>query len=178
VEPDAVREVFRGRLVSVFVESWPGGEREVVHHPAACAVVGLEPTGRVLLVRQVREAVRESLLEIPAGILDRSGEDPAAAAARELFEETGYRAASIEPLGWIYTSPGFTDERIELFAARTDREPAGRPEEGIEVVEMPLRDALEAARDGRFPDAKTALALLLAGARWGGVEPPPRSGTL
>jgi 8-oxo-dGTP pyrophosphatase MutT (NUDIX family) len=161
--PRSVREVFRGRLIRVEVESWPAGEREVVRHPGACAVVALTAAGDVLLVRQMREAVRERLLEIPAGILDVPGEDGAACAARELVEETGYRASALEPLGRIYTTPGFTDERIELFMARAEPPPgAPAPEHGVEVVRMPFPVAVRAAADGRIVDAKTVVALLLA----------------
>ena len=159
MQPRAVREVFRGKLISVEVESWPAGEREIVHHPGAVGVVAL--TGEdVVLVRQFREPVRGELLEIPAGIMDIEGENPEDAAARELREETGWRAGSVERLGVIHTSPGFTDERIELFLARAEEH--GDPERGIEVVRMPFQEALSAVRDGRITDAKTAVALLLA----------------
>jgi ADP-ribose pyrophosphatase len=159
VEPDSVRETFHGRLIRVEVESWPAGEREVVRHPGACAVVAITSEGDVLLVRQIREAVRGTLLEIPAGILDVDGEDPAECAARELLEETGYRAANLRPLGSIHTSPGFTDERIELFVA--EAVPDGGAEDGIEVVRMPFEEALSAIQDGRIEDAKTVAGLLL-----------------
>jgi ADP-ribose pyrophosphatase len=163
VKPESVREVFHGELLRVEVESWPAGEREVVRHPGASAVVALTPEGDVLLVRQAREAVRETLLEIPAGILE-NGEDPAACAARELAEETGFRASNLRPLGWIYTSPGFTDERIELFLA--EAQPDGGAEDGMEVVRMPFGEALAAVRDGGIRDAKTIAALLLCDARY------------
>jgi ADP-ribose pyrophosphatase len=161
VRPHSVREVFHGTLIRVEVESWSAGEREVVRHPGACAVVALTSEGEVLLVRQFREAVRESLLEIPAGIFDIDREDPAACAARELLEETGYRASSIRVLGSIYTSPGFADERIQLFQAEAG--PDGDPEDGMEVVRIPFEEALEAVRDGRIRDAKTVAGLLLVG---------------
>jgi ADP-ribose pyrophosphatase len=168
VEPESSREVFRGKLIRVEVERWPVGEREVVHHPGACAVVALTDTGEVLLVRQTREPVRESLLEIPAGIYDVEGEDPAGCAARELLEETGFRPRDLEPLGTIYTSPGFTNERIDLFMGRA--EDAGYAgEEGIEVIRMPFAEALEAATDGRIKDAKTVCALLMARRRQEGT---------
>lgn len=159
MRPDRVRRVFHGRLIDVEVESWDAGEREVVRHPGACGVVALTHRGDVLLVRQLREAVRRELLEIPAGILE-PGEDPRRCAARELAEETGYRATAVEPLGAVLSSPGFTDERIELFLA--EAEPGGNPEPGVRVVPMPLADAVAAVREGRIVDAKTAVALLLA----------------
>jgi ADP-ribose pyrophosphatase len=111
----------------------------------------------------MREAVREELLEIPAGILDVEGETPEQCAMRELVDETGYRAMSMEHLASILTSPGFADERIELFLAR-DVEPAGDPTEGgVSTVVMPFGDALRAIGDGRIQDAKSVAGLLLAG---------------
>jgi 8-oxo-dGTP pyrophosphatase MutT (NUDIX family) len=163
VEPRESREVFRGRLFRVEVESWPAGEREVVRHPGACGIVALTPDGEVLLVRQTREAIRERILEIPAGILDVPGEQAAACAARELEEETGFVASDVRLLATIHTSPGFTDEAIHLFTARAEQPPGGGDaEQGIEVVRMPLPEAVRAARDGRITDAKTVVALLLA----------------
>jgi ADP-ribose pyrophosphatase len=133
----------------------------VVRHPGAAAIVALTPGREVVLVRQPREAVRAELLEIPAGILDVPGETPEACARRELVEETGYQAASVEYLATILTSPGFTDERIELFLAR-DVEPGGEAiEDGVSAVLMPFDDALDAIDAGRIIDAKSVTALLL-----------------
>ena len=154
------REVFRGRLLSV--EVWEGRYREVVHHPGACAAVALHG-GDVLLVRQFRDAVGEDLLEIPAGVRDVAGEGPADCAAREILEETGHRVERIEPLGRIYSSPGFSDEVIELFLANV--ETAGPHEGEIEVVRMSLAEAVAAVHDGRIRDAKSAVALMLAADR-------------
>jgi ADP-ribose pyrophosphatase len=173
VRPDSVREVFHGRLIRVEVESWPAGDREIVRHPGACAVVAITRGGEVLLVRQTREAIRGALLEVPAGIFDVDGEDAAACAARELLEETGHRAENLRPLGAIYTSPGFTDERIHMFTA--DALPDGGGEDAVEVVPVPFAEALAAIRDGRITDAKTIVALLLAdSARYADRAPPPR----
>ena len=149
------------------VERWQAGEREVVQHPGACALVALTGAGEVVLVQQLREAVRTSLIEIPAGILDPTDENGAACAARELMEETGYRpTADLEPLGAILTSPGFSDERIELFVSRgVVPGPRRSEDEGIDVILMPLSEAVEAVRDGRIIDAKTVAALLLVEAR-------------
>jgi ADP-ribose pyrophosphatase len=165
VEPRSTRDGFAGRLIRVEVESWDGHDFEVVRHPGAAAVLPLTPDRDVLLVRQFRPAIRRTLMEIPAGILDVDGEDALGCAARELFEETGYRHRSLEFLGGIYTSAGFADEYIHLFEARTGDRQEGHPEEGIEVVRRPLDEMVIAARAGRVRDAKTAVALLLAGAR-------------
>jgi len=75
VQPEASREVFHGRLIRVEVETWPYGEREIVRHPGACAVVAMTRLGEVVMVRQQREAIRRDLLEIPAGVFDVEGED-------------------------------------------------------------------------------------------------------
>ena len=163
--PDATRLGFRGRFLRVDVETWPHGEREVVRHPGACAIVATTSRGDVLLVRQFREAVREHLLELPAGILDVAGERSSACAGRELEEETGHPALSVEPLGEICTSPGFADERIELFVATATDEPVGAPERWIEVVRIPFDDAVAAVEDGGIRDAKTVAGLLLAARR-------------
>lgn len=168
MEPDATRRVHAGRFLRVEVESWDGHEFDVVRHPGAVAVLPLLPDGDALLVRQWRPAIRDSLLEIPAGILDVEGEDAATAAGRELFEETGYRHRTIDFLVGIYPSAGFSDEYVHLFTAGTEPEPRGEPEEGIEVVRGPLGDLVRRARAGRIRDAKTALALLLADARGAG----------
>jgi ADP-ribose pyrophosphatase len=165
VEPGAAREAFRGRLIRVEVESWAGHDFEVARHPGAAAVLPLMPGGDVLLVRQFRPAIRQAIVEIPAGILDVVGEDPVTCAARELFEETGYRHTSIEFLGGIYTSAGFADEYIHLFVARTTAQPERTPEGGIELLRKPFDEMVRAAMAGRVRDAKTGLALLLAAAR-------------
>lgn len=158
------REAFAGRLIRVEVESWDGHDFEVVRHPGAVAVLPVTPEGDVLLVRQFRPAIRRTLVEIPAGLLDRDEEDPLACAARELFEETGYQHRSLEFLGGIYTSAGFADEYIHLFVASTGAQPEGSPEDGIEVLHRPFDEMVAAARAGRVRDAKTAVALLLAAA--------------
>jgi ADP-ribose pyrophosphatase len=166
-EPRSTEVAFDGPLFSVTRERWSGAEGavDVVRHPGAAAVLPVRPGGDVLLVRQFRPAVRQELLEVPAGILDVEGEDAVTAAARELTEETGYRHRSIEFLGGIYTSPGFTDEYIHLFWALTEPEPTTDAEDGIEVVARPYEEMAMAARAGRVRDAKTALTLLLAEAR-------------
>jgi ADP-ribose pyrophosphatase len=168
VLPAATEEVFRGRLLRLEVERWadPDRIREVVRHPGSAAVLALTSERRVVLVRQFREAVRENLLEIPAGVYDEHGETPEGTARREVGEETGYRVTSLRPLGRILTTPGFTDERIDLFLAEV--EPERDPEEGMEVVEVPWDEALALVRGGRISDAKTAIAILLA---WAAAAP-------
>jgi ADP-ribose pyrophosphatase len=145
-------------------------ERAVVGHPGAVAVVALDPDGHVLLVRQYRIAAGKILLEIPAGTLSRdratgSKEEPALAAARELEEETGYRARTWEHVAAFWTAPGFATELMHLYFA-TDLEPAhpdGRlgpdPDERLQLVRLPWRDAVALAERGEIEDAKSFAGL-------------------
>ena len=131
-------------------------------------MVALTVVGEVVLVRQFREAIRSPLLEIPAGVMDLEEERPETCAARELREETGYAAFSIEHLATIYTSPGFADERVAVFLAQAEH--AGeRGEVGVETVLLPFGEALETVRRGAITDAKTVAGLLLAADRLPGV---------
>lgn len=161
-----MRTAYRGPFVRVDVEDWPGvGEWEVVRRFDATAVLPVTPDGDVLLVRQFRPAIRRTVTEIPAGILDVDGEDALTAAGRELFEETGYRHSAIEFLGGVYPTVGSSDEYVHLFWARTLAGPEGPVEPGIELVVQPFGRMVDAARSGRVRDAKTALVLLMATGR-------------
>jgi ADP-ribose pyrophosphatase len=165
-EPIGSRSAFEGNVLRLEIEEWHGyPPYEVIRHPGAAAVLPVMPSDEVLLVKQFRPAVRRTLTEIPAGLLDVEGEDALTCASRELFEETGFRHRTIEFLGGYYSSPGFTDEYVHLFWARTEAEPEGEPEEGIEVVRMPFATMADAARGGRVRDVKTAVALLMAAGR-------------
>jgi ADP-ribose pyrophosphatase len=136
---------------------------DIVHHPGAAAVVPFTGDGEVALIRQYRHAAGGMILEVPAGKLD-AGEPPEQCAARELAEEAGYEAGQIVALGSIWTTPGFTDEVIHLFAAFDLERCASRPEddEVIEVIRMPLERALDLVWRGELRDAKSALALIHA----------------
>ena len=149
----------------------PGGretELDIVRHPGAAAVVPFLDENHVLLIRQYRHAAGGSILEVPAGKLD-PGETPESCASRELEEEAGRRAGRLEKLGWIFTTPGFSDEVIHLFAAyELTRVPTRHePDEVIESVPMPFAEALELVWRGELTDAKSALALVHAAHRVG-----------
>jgi ADP-ribose pyrophosphatase len=158
---------YKGRSISVWIEDavLPNGQTvplDIVRHPGASAVVPFESDDDVLLIRQYRHAAGGTIWEVPAGKLD--GEAPDVCAARELEEEAGRRAGRLVALGAIWTTPGFTDERIHLFAA-FDLEPVPHrreQDEVIEVVRMSLADALDLVFTGELSDAKSALALIHA----------------
>ena len=169
----STRRVYTGRVINLDVDTvrFPNGstgELEMIRHPGASAVVPFlsDPAGddpQVMLIRQYRYAAERYLYEIPAGRLD-DGEAPEACARRELREETGCEAMRVEPLITMYTTPGFTDERIHLFLAEgLTRGPVAREaDEFIEVETMPISRALSLVERGEIVDGKTALGLLYA----------------
>ncbi len=141
-----------------------GGEpavREVVEHNGGAAVVAVTDKDEILLVRQYRYAVGGFMTEIPAGKLEK-GEDPAYAVARELCEETGAVAERIYPLGWLYVSPGYTTEKLYLYAAEglSFGDQHLDPDEYLDVIRMPFMEALEKTLGEGFCDAKTDAAIL------------------
>lgn len=159
--------IYKGKILSLHLDEvrLPDGStatREVVEHSGGVAVLALWE-GEVLMVRQYRHPTGQYLLELPAGKLE-PGEDPALCAIRELEEETGYRAGKVRRLGFFYATPGYVDEKLYLYTAEDLSPTAQHLDEGefLDVVRMPLADALAACRDGRIIDAKTALALFLA----------------
>jgi ADP-ribose pyrophosphatase len=166
----ANRRVQRGAVFELVTETvdLPNGRRvelDLLPHPGASAVVPFLDDNRVLLIQQYRHATGGDIMEIPAGKLD-PGESPEQCALRELEEETGYRAGRIEKLGAIWTSPGFTNEIIHLFAAFELEKRSQRlePDEIIKLVPMTLADALSGLTEP-VVDGKTATALLLAANR-------------
>jgi ADP-ribose pyrophosphatase len=138
-----------------------GHARQVIRHPGAAVVLPVLDDGRVVLIRNYRIAVEETLVELPAGTLD-PGEEPVETARRELAEETGYHARRMELLAAFYSSPGILDERMHLFLA-TGLSP-GAPDlqggEQIELLVVPWREAMEMVRSGAIRDAKTLGGLL------------------
>jgi ADP-ribose pyrophosphatase len=167
------RRVYTGRIISLDVDQvrFPEGstgELEMIRHPGASAVVPFlsDPTGadpQVLLIRQYRYAADGYMYEIPAGRLN-PGEDPHTCAVRELKEETGCSAEKVEPLFTMYTTPGFTDEKIHVFLA-TGLESGSTSHEADEFMSMEpmlLSRALELVQAGVIQDAKSALGLLFA----------------
>lgn len=141
--------------------------REWIDHPGAAAIVPLLDDGRTLLVKQFRYPPRQTFLEVPAGKLDEPGEDPGEVAARELEEETGWRAGRFEKVGAAYPCIGYSNEIIHVFTAHDLERGSQDLADGefVKVVEMPFREALARARNGDLKDMKTVTALVYAAAR-------------
>jgi ADP-ribose pyrophosphatase len=158
--------IYDGKVVNLAIEevTLPNGvttKLEVMRHPGAAAAVPLHDDGSVTLLRQWRHAVGGWIWEVPAGKLDRPGEDPLACARRELAEEAGLAAVRWDKLGSIYTTPGFCDEIIHLYLARELSEVlrAHEPDEVIEVHRIALTDALARIPTEEIRDTKTLAAL-------------------
>lgn len=171
------RVAYDGELSRVRVDRvrMPDGSlatREIIEHPDAVAVVPVHADGTVVLLRQYRHPVGTSVLEVPAGKLDVTGEEPGAAARRELAEEVGLSAGALVELLTFHNSSGWTDETTTVYLA-TDLRAVDAPadftaeaeEADMAVVRMPLGEAADAARRGELSDAKTVIGLLLAAAR-------------
>jgi ADP-ribose pyrophosphatase len=143
--------------------------RQHVRHPGAVCILPVRVVGdrhSVVFVRNYRAAPGAYMLELPAGTLE-PGEPPEACAARELIEETGYRAATLAPLGRFHTSPGISDEVIWAFVARGLVQVGQALEDGEQLVveEVDLADTRRRIREGEMTDAKSMLSILLADAR-------------
>ena len=161
------KNVFDGRLLHVRCDTvrLPNGNtttREWIKHPGAAAVLPVLPDGNVILVRQYRYPVQRVTLEIPAGKLDFSTEDPLDCAVRELAEETGYRAENMEKILTLATTVGFSDEWIHIYVADglVSGEQHPDDDEFINVEIVPLEKAYEMVKSGEIIDAKTTAAIL------------------
>ena len=150
-------------------------QRDVVVHPGSVVVVPLVSPGEVCLIEVVRLAVGRTLVELPAGTLDRD-EPLADAAARELAEETGYRAGRMEPAGSFWMSPGILRERMHLFVAHdlVAGPQALEPGERIRPRVVAWDEAVAMCLDGRIEDAKTIAGILLTDARRRAARPGGR----
>jgi len=166
----ASQEIFKGRVFSVRVDTVEDqdGKRhklDIVEHPGSFAIAPLRAPGRLTLVRQYRHAAGGDLWEIPAGTAEKD-EDCEAGARRELREETGYTADSLEQLCSVYPTPGYCTERVHIYAARGLHAGAQALEEDerIDVREVSFEEAWAMQASGQIIDMKTVLSLLwLAG---------------
>ena len=160
-----VKPIYKGTVVTLNIDTvrLPNGhiiDLEVIRHPGASAMVPLKEDGTVILIRQFRHAANGFIYEIPAGKL-HAQEDPLDCAARELEEEIGYKAARFELLSSIFTAPGFADEVIHIYLATglTIGTQNLDQDEVLEVVEMPLHEAILRIEDGTIRDGKTIVGL-------------------
>jgi len=166
------QKVFDGRVFNVTVDTVSEGDltyqREVVHHNGSAVIVPIFDDGTVALVRQYRHPAVRYLLEVPAGTLAK-GERPEAGAARELKEELGLVAARLEKLSEFFVSPGFCEEKMWVYLATelSQGEQALEEDEILDVVRLPIADALEMITSGEIEDAKTIIGLMLAAPRVG-----------
>lgn len=147
--------------------------REWIDHPGASAIVPMFEDGRTLLVRQFRYPPRRTFLEVPAGKLDEPQENPVEVAARELEEETGWRADRFEKVGAAYPCIGYSNEVIHIFTAHDLERGSQSLADGefVEVVEMDFDEALGRARTGDLKDMKTVTALVYAAAHANETSP-------
>ena len=158
---------YEGAVINVYQDTvqFPDGHTakwDYIHHDGAAAVIPVLSDGRILMVKQYRNALDRYTLEIPAGKLDDPHEEGIVCASRELEEETGYRCEHLEPLLVLRTTVAFCNERIEVFAAR-DLIPSKQhldEDEFIDVEAHPLGELLEMIYAGELQDAKTVAALL------------------
>jgi ADP-ribose pyrophosphatase len=165
-------EVFHGRVFNVTVdtirEDSTTYQREVVHHPGSAVIIPVFDDGTVALVSQYRHPAVRYLLEVPAGTLNKD-ETPEVGAARELQEELGLIAGRLEKLTEFFVSPGFLEEKMWLYLATdlTETKQMLEEDEIVEVVRLPMAQALEMITDGEIEDAKTIIGLMLAAPRIG-----------
>ncbi|RSN25931.1 ADP-ribose pyrophosphatase [Amycolatopsis sp. WAC 01416] len=167
----STRDVHIGRVVGLRVDDvvMPGGgtaRREVVEHLGAVAVVALDDDGAVTLIHQYRHPIGRRLWELPAGLIDKAGEDPVGAAERELVEEVGLSAERWETLVDVAASPGFTDEVVRVYLARglseVDREVLGDEEADLVMRKFPLAEAVRMALAGELVNGSTVGGVLAA----------------
>ena len=163
----AMFRLLRRRVTSPAGEDF---ERTFVSTPGAVATVAVTDAGEVIFVNQYRATLNSFVREIPAGMRDIEGEDPATTAVRELKEETGYTAGTIERLGTCLSSPGVTDSSVEVYLATGlvagDAEPHGPEEDTMFSELIPFGEALAMVENGDISDAKSAYGLLLAARRF------------
>ena len=166
------QKIFDGRVFKVTVDTVREGEltyqREVVHHHGSAVILPVHDDGTVVLVRQYRHPAVRYLLEAPAGTLN-DGERPEMGAARELEEELGLIAGRMEKLSEFFVSPGFLEEKMWVYLATELAEGKQRLDEDelLDIVRLPIADALEMISSGEIQDAKTIISLILAAPRVG-----------
>ncbi len=160
------KQIFEGKVIrvchdEVLLENGEKAKREVVYHNGGVCILPLTDSGEILFVKQFRYPYKQEVLELPAGKLEK-GEEPFESAKRELLEETGTVAQKYTPLGILYPSPGYCGEIIHMFLAENliFGEQHLDSDEFLDIVKIPMNEAVEMVMEGKIPDAKTQTALL------------------
>ena len=163
----STRQIFNGKVISLQVDEveLPNGKkakRELIKHPGAVAIIAITDENKLVLVEQYRKALQRTIVEIPAGKLEK-GEEPLECAKRELEEETGYECKSIELVASFYTSPGFADEIVHVYVAtgltKKENALALDEDEFVNLLEWSLEEAQNGIEAKQIYDAKTVFAL-------------------
>jgi ADP-ribose pyrophosphatase len=157
-------KVFNTKVDQIEYNSGNKAIREVAEHPGGAVVVPVTEDGKIVMVTQHRFPVNQVLLELPAGKLSK-GEDPLLCAVRELEEETGYKSDNVTPLGSIFTTPGYSTEKLWIFLAK-DLKPGYHNREegefGMQVFEYSIKEVEEKINKGEIVDGKTICGIFLA----------------
>ena len=159
-------EIFKGRVIHVKVDEveLPTGKtstREIVNHPGGVGILAIDDKNQVFMVRQYRKPFETTLLEIPAGKLEY-GEEPLHCAARELEEETGYKAKDFTYLDYFIPTPGYCDEKIHLYLAKGLYKGTVNPDEDeiLNIEKYPIEVLIDMIRSGELKDGKTVIGLM------------------
>ena len=150
-------KVFDHQVDEIEYESGNKGIREIAIHPGGAVIVPIKDDGKIILVNQFRYPFQKTLIELPAGKLDKD-EDPLVCATRELEEETGYKAKEIKKLGEIYTAPGYCTEILHIYSAKglvAGNHNREEGEHGMEILELTINEIEEMIIKGEIKDAKT-----------------------
>ncbi|MDK2918916.1 MAG: ADP-ribose pyrophosphatase [Candidatus Petromonas sp.] len=159
-------KIYQGKIINLRVDTveLPDkkySKREIVEHPGAVAIVPITNNNKIIMVKQYRKPVEETLLEVPAGKLEIN-EEPIECAKRELLEETGYKSEDLEYILSFYTSPGFSNESISIYTARNLVKDIAQPDEDeyIEIQEYEIDELIKMIQEGNIKDAKTIISIL------------------
>ncbi|HHV29149.1 NUDIX domain-containing protein [Acetivibrio mesophilus] len=162
------KHIYSGNIISVesvnvLLPNGKEASRDVVLHPGASVIIPISDNNELYMVRQYRKPVEKELLELPAGKLDK-GEDPEVCARRELKEETGLEAAKLKHISSIYTTPGFTNEVLHIYAAvgLHEGEACADEDEFISTKKVPVNNLVEMILNQEITDAKSIIGILLA----------------
>lgn len=161
----STESIFKGKIIDLVVKEveLPDGKkskREIVYHPGAVAIIAITAEKKLVLIKQFRKPLEKTIVEIPAGKLEK-GEDPLQCAKRELEEETGYKSEELSFVTSFYTSPGFADELVHIYF--TDKFEVGKinpdEDEFLDVIEVSLQEAEKLIETQSIHDAKTVFAV-------------------